>query len=78
MYKKIIPILVVIALSGCMRIQDETFYMLGDIVSMKVEDNRLKARVSTGIDECRFKGRGNVLENEYEVKVLCELPIDLK
>ncbi|CAL9963671.1 hypothetical protein VPHD249_0093 [Vibrio phage D249] len=62
-----------IATSGC-AIKDETLFIAGDLITVQMRDNRPDVDVSTGLDECKWDGSGNVLDNEYELVFKCKFP----
>lgn len=69
-------VLLIAALSGCTIINEELIILDG-IVTMRVEDNKPKVRVATGIEACKWRGRGSFAKDNYEVWVKCSLPFSL-
>ncbi|CAL9978671.1 hypothetical protein VPHD51_0106 [Vibrio phage D51] len=62
-------------LSGC-AIKDESLIIANELIVVKMEDNRPRVRLATGLEECKWRARGNIQEGEYEALFLCSIKTD--
>ncbi len=62
-------------LSGC-AIKDESLIIANELVVVKMEDNRPRVRLATGLDDCKWRFRGNLREGEFKVLFLCSMQTD--
>ena len=69
-------VLLSIALGSCVIVNEELLILNG-IVSIKVVDDKPKVKVSTGIKECKWRGRASLRVDDYEVWVKCTIPFTL-
>lgn len=69
-------VLLSIALGGCTIINEELIILDG-LVTVVVIDDKPKVRVSTGIKECKWRGRASLKVDDYEVWVKCSIPFTL-
>lgn len=67
---------VVVLSAGCV-VRDETMYIAGDLVTVTVRDSRPRVRVSTGLDDCKWRARGNLNSEDYAVYIECKVNTDV-
>lgn len=69
-------LLISMVLAGC-TIIDEELIVLDGLVTLRVEANKPKVRVATGIEACKWRGRASLAKDNYEVLLHCSMPISL-
>lgn len=65
----------ILLISGC-SIHNETLDIGSGLLTVQMVDSKPKVRMATGIDECRWRGKGNITEGEYEAHFQCSIPTD--
>lgn len=68
-------LLTALLISGC-SIHNETLDIGDGIVTVKMVGNKPKIRAATGLEECRWRGKGNINKSEYEVHFQCSIDTD--
>ena len=66
---------IAIVCTGCVML-DETLIIAGGLATIQIIDNRPRVRVSTGVEECKWRARGNLNQGDYAVHVQCRIPTD--
>lgn len=69
-------LLISMALAGC-TIVDEELRVMDGLVTLRVEANKPKVRVATGIEACKWRGRASLAKDNYEVWLQCSIPFTL-
>lgn len=62
-------------LSGC-AIHDEVLYIGGDLITVRMQEGRPKVRVSTGIHNCKWRGRvsfSDMSEGNHQIWIKCRV-----
>ena len=63
-------------LTGC-AVVDNELRIAGDLIVVSVINNKPKVRVSTGVDECKWRGTLSFQTYDYELWVKCSIPFTL-
>lgn len=69
----------VAALSSC-TIVNETLIIANGLATVKVINNKPKVRVSTGIDDCKWRGRiklSDLSDGDHEIWIRCKIPFSM-
>lgn len=72
----IFVVAVVVLSTGCV-VHNETLYVAGELVTVRFEDNKPRVRVSTGLDECKWRAKGNISEDDYSIRIECKVNTDV-
>ena len=64
-------LLLIPLLSACATHNGE-LRVLNGVITAKVENERLRVRVHTGVDECRWSGKYR--KGDYQVQLQCTIP----